>query len=123
MTDTTPTSTPTPVDPAELPATVRAYLAAHDARDVDAVLACCTDDAVVVDEGRTYRGQPEIAGWMRRSASEYTYTSALTGAARIDGQRWIATKHLEGDFPGGVVDLDFRFTLRGDHIAELVIAP
>jgi hypothetical protein len=119
MNDTTPTS----VDPAELPTTVRAYLAAHDSRDVDAALACCTDDAVVVDEGRTYRGRLEIAGWLRRSASEYTYTSTLAGAARIDEQRWIATNHLEGDFPGGVVDLDFRFTLRGDRIAELVIAP
>lgn len=119
MTDTTPTS----VDLAELPTTVRAYLAAHDARDVDAVLACCTGDAVVVDEGRTYRGKREIAGWLGRAASEYTYTSALTGAARIDGQRWIATNHLEGDFPGGVIDLGFRFTLRGDRIAELVIAP
>jgi hypothetical protein len=119
MNDTTPTS----VDPAELPTTIRAYLAAHDSRDVDAALACCTDDAVVVDEGRTYRGQHEIAGWLRRSASEFTYTSTPAGAARIDEQRWVATNHLEGDFPAGVVDLDFRFTLRGDRIAELVIAP
>ena len=50
------------VDPAELPATVRGYLAAHDARDVNAALARYTDDAVVVDDGRTYRGHGEIAG-------------------------------------------------------------
>jgi len=118
MSETTPTS----LDPVELPEPVRAYLAAHETRDVDAVLACCTHDAVVVDEGRTYRGHREIAEWLRGAASEYTYTSALSGAERIDDHRWIARNHLEGDFPGGVVDLEFRFTLGGDRVAELVIA-
>ena len=31
--------------------------------------------------------------------------------------------HLEGDFPGGVVDLRYKFTLTDDLISELVIAP
>jgi hypothetical protein len=29
----------------------------------------------------------------------------------------------EGDFPGGVAELRYRFTLDGDLIEELVIAP
>jgi hypothetical protein len=33
------------------------------------------------------------------------------------------TNHLEGDFPGGVVDLRYRFVLAGGLIAELEIAP
>ena len=36
---------------------------------------------------------------------------------------WIVVNHLEGDFPGGVVDLRYRFVMTGDLIAELVIAP
>jgi hypothetical protein len=31
--------------------------------------------------------------------------------------------HLEGDFPGGVVDLRYKFVLSTELIAELVIAP
>jgi hypothetical protein len=31
------------------------------------------------------------------------------------------THHLEGNFPGGQVDLHFRFTLRDGAIADLVI--
>jgi hypothetical protein len=31
--------------------------------------------------------------------------------------------HLEGNFPGGQVDLTNRFTLRGDLIAALEIVP
>jgi hypothetical protein len=31
--------------------------------------------------------------------------------------------HLEGNFPGGVVDLRYRFVVVDDLISELVIAP
>lgn len=110
-------------DMTELPEVVTTYLAAHRARDLDLALACYTDDAVAVDEGHTYRGRREIRGWLARAASEYTYTTELTGAHRVDDDHYVAVHHLEGDFPGGTVDLRFRFTLRGDHIAELVIEP
>jgi ketosteroid isomerase-like protein len=116
-------STPTRIDPDRLPAVVRDFLAAHAAHDVDAALSAYTDDAVVVDEARPHRGTAEIADWMSRAASAYTYTTELTGAARVDDAHWVVTHHLQGDFPGGTVDLDYAFTLRGDRIAALTIAP
>ena len=117
------TQTETRIDPADLPAVVHTYLTAHDAHDVDAALTAFTDDAVVVDEGRAHRGKEAIAAWMRQAASEYTYTSRLTGARGSDGADWVATHHLEGDFPGGVVDLDFHFTLQDGLVSALTIAP
>jgi hypothetical protein len=78
---------------------------------------------VVTDEGRTFRGTEEILGFLRNSGAEFSYTTELTGAQRVDDVRFVAVNHLEGDFPGGVVDLAYRFTLAGDRIAELVIAP
>ena len=39
----------------------------------------------------------------------------------IDDEHYTAINHLEGDFPGGVVDLHFRFALRDGRIARLVI--
>ena len=77
----------------------------------------------MTDEGRAFRGTQEILGFLRHSVSEFTYTTELTGARRVDDEHWVAVNHLEGDFPGGVVDLAYRFTLAGDRIAELVIAP
>jgi len=106
-----------------LPDPIPAYLAAHAARDADTAVGCFTADAVVVDEGRTHRGHDRIRTWLRRAATEYTYTTTLTGTRRLDDGRFEATHHLEGDFPGGVVDLHFRFALRDGHIAELVIEP
>lgn len=116
-------TTPNTIQPDQLPATIRGYLAAHDARDTDAALRAFTPTAVVVDDGTTYRGTEEIRGFLSRAGAEFTVTSTLVGAQRIGDARWAAIKHLEGDFPGGVVDLRYRFVMDGDAIAELVIAP
>jgi hypothetical protein len=114
----------TDIDITDLPATVRTYLTAHTARDTETALAGYTPDAEVTDEGHTYRGTEEIRGWLERSSSEYTFTTELTGAQRVDDRQWVAVSHLEGDFPGGVVDLRYRFTLdAADRIAVLTIAP
>jgi ketosteroid isomerase-like protein len=113
----------TAIEITDLPDTVRAYLTAHTARDTETALAAYLPDAEVTDEGLTHRGTEEIRRWLERSSSEYTFTTELTGAERLDDQRYVVTSHLEGDFPGGVVDLRYRFTVRDDRIAVLAIAP
>jgi ketosteroid isomerase-like protein len=114
----------TDIEITDLPTTVQAYLTAHTARDTDTALATYTADAVVTDDGHTYRGTEEIRGWLERSSSEYTFTTELTGAQHVGDRQWVAVSHLEGDFPGGVVDLRYRFTLDAeDRIAVLTIAP
>ncbi|ATO13812.1 DUF4440 domain-containing protein [Micromonospora sp. WMMA2032] len=111
------------ISPDELPETITQYLVAHQARDADAAVARFTPDASVTDEGRTHRGPEQIRDWLSHSSSEYTYTSELVAAARVDDRNYDAVHHLEGDFPGGVADLHFRFTLRDGLIARLVIEP
>jgi ketosteroid isomerase-like protein len=107
----------------QLPATIRGYLAAHVAGDADTALRAFTPTAVVVDDGSTYRGTDEIRAFLAEAGSEFTFTTALVAAERIDDTHWVAVNHLEGDFPGGVADLRYRFALAGDLVAELVIAP
>jgi ketosteroid isomerase-like protein len=111
------------IAPGGLPSVITAYLVAHQARDLDSAVAHYTADAVVTDEGHQYHGPGEISAWLSRSASEYTYTSTLTAAYRLDDDHFDAVHHLEGDFPGGVVDLHFRFALRDGRITRLVIEP
>ena len=116
-------TTPTSIHTDQLPATVRGYLAAHVARDADAALRAFTSTAVVVDEGTTYRGTGEIRRFLSEAGAEFNYTTELVGAQRVDDERWVATNRLEGDFPGGVAELHYRFAMDGDLIAELVITP
>ncbi|WP_250036636.1 nuclear transport factor 2 family protein [Paractinoplanes maris] len=108
---------------AELPATITAYLPAHQARDTQTAITAFATDAVVTDEGRTHRGRDEIRAWLDTGASEYTYTTEFVGATRTGAAHFDVVQHLEGDFPGGSADLHYRFVLDGATIAQLVIEP
>ena len=103
-----------------LPATVRGFMAAHIARDAG-LSTYLAEDVVVVDQGETVRG-PQAHTFLRDAGSEFEYTTEQTGAHRVDDTHWVVTVRLEGTFPGGVAELDYRFTLRDDLVAELVIA-
>ena len=115
------TTGPRTIETAELPELITSYLRAHRDRDLDVAMRSYASDATVTDEGRTYRGPAEIRAWLSRSASAYTFTIELTGAAKVDNDEYDVVQHLEGDFPGGVVDLHFRFWLRDGTIVRLVI--
>ncbi|MFI8185172.1 nuclear transport factor 2 family protein [Actinacidiphila glaucinigra] len=117
MNTTGPQSIPT----TGLPEVITRYLAAHRVRDTATAVSAFTADAVVTDEGATRHGAAAIGEWLETAAGEYTYTTELTGAERADAHHYVAVQHLEGDFPGGTVDLRYRFTLRDDLIARLVI--
>jgi ketosteroid isomerase-like protein len=117
------TSSSDTITPDQLPASIRNYLVAHTARDLDGAMSFYAEDATVVDEGNAYHGREEIRAWLATSATEYTYTTELVGARRIDDDHYVAIHHLEGDFPGGVADLQFKLTLHGGRIGELVIEP
>jgi ketosteroid isomerase-like protein len=105
-----------------LPTTVRELFAAHVVRDADAASSFLTEDAVVVDQGETFRGREEVHAFLRDAGSEFTYTTEQVGARRVDDAHWVVTVRLEGTFPGGIAELDYRFALRDGLIAELVIA-
>jgi ketosteroid isomerase-like protein len=110
-----------------LPPVISEYLVASDRGDAEAVASCFAEDAVVVDEGREWRGAAAIRRWRDTVATAYQYTVQVTGAealGQVDGaERHDVHIHLEGNFPGGQVDLTDRFALRGRRIARLEIAP
>jgi hypothetical protein len=105
-----------------LPDTIKTFMTALDAREADRALATLTADAVVTDEGRDYKGAEDIGAFIATAASEYTYTTEFTGATATETTADI-TQHLEGNFPGGVADLHYRFTLDGALISRVVIEP
>ena|SRR2546421_4229258 len=110
-----------------LPPVISGYLAASDRGDSEAVVRCFAEDAVVVDEGQQWRGPAAIRRWRDIVATAYDYTVQVTGAkalGKLDGvERHNVYLHLEGNFPGGEVDLTNRFALRDGRIARLEIVP
>ena len=110
-----------------LPTIISDYMTASDSGSVDAIVRCFTDDAVVVDENQEWRGRASIRQWREGVATAYKYTVELleiVPRGEVDGvERHDVYTHLEGNFPGGTVDLTNRFRLRDGLIARLEIVP
>ncbi|MFL1376659.1 nuclear transport factor 2 family protein [Nocardiopsis protaetiae] len=111
------------VDLDGLPETVAAYLAVHNTGDPEREAALFTADATVVDDGGTHVGIDAVTSWIRRAEAAFTYTATPVGAESAGRDRYTVVLHLEGDFPGGEIDLRHHFTLRDGRIADLVIEP
>lgn len=112
-----------PTNGLNAPSAITTFQAAHDRRDVRVALAQFTFDAQVVDDGRTYDGIAAVESFLQHAGSEFTYTRALLEAQEIAPDRWRITNRLEGDFPGGQVDLSYEFELVSGLIRRLTIAP
>jgi hypothetical protein len=108
---------------ADLPAAVITYLTSHRDGDADGALAAFADQATVTDEGHTHTGRAAVAGWLTTAGSEYTYTTEFRSAAKTGAGEYDVLQRLEGDFPGGVADLHYRFTMAGELVGRLVIEP
>jgi hypothetical protein len=102
---------------------VKRYFDADADRDVEAILALFADDAVVLDEGQTWSGPAAIRAWQLGPASRYRYTTEVTDIIRTGEDRVRATGRLEGNFPGGTAQLNWDFTIAGERISRLEIAP
>ena len=103
------------------PEVIARYLRAADEKDFQALAACFTEDGSVVDEGKTYVGRDAIRGWREGTVAQWTYTTTVTGTEQVAGNRYDVAIHLEGDFPGGEVDLTQAFTVSDGLIGHLVM--
>jgi|SRR6185312_15373096 len=106
-----------------VPDVITRYFKADARRDINAIIALFTEDAVVIDEGQTRRGTAEIQDWQEGPASQYQYTTEVLATKATGEDRFLVTGRLEGNFPGGTADLKWRFTVAGDRICYLEIAP
>src|SRR5258708_3715507 len=105
----------------DLPGPVAAYFAA-DKEGPEGVSRCFTENAVVKDEGHTYRGRAAIKQWKADVSTRYQYTSEPLVSEQKDG-KIVVTSQVTGSFPGSPVNLRFFFLLEGDKIASLEIIP
>lgn len=97
----------------QLPTAVTAFVDGWQAHDRAKVKALFAKDATVSDEGRTHRGQEEIDSWVDETIDLFSTTVTFLGA-RKDDEMVGASYRIEGDFPGGVVELEYQFRLNDD---------
>ena len=109
--------------PDPVPYVITRYFEADARRGIDAIMAVFTDDAVVIDEGQTWRGIGKIREWRQGPASRYQYTTEVFEVRGSGEDEYLVVGRLEGNFPGGSAELRWRFGLAGDRIRRLHIAP
>lgn len=103
-----------------LPSSVHTYFTAQAPQDRDALAAAFAPDAVVEDEGRSYRGPQEISAWWLAAKARYRHHAEpldMTGS----GGKTVIRATVTGDFPGSPAVLTFTFGLDGDRISALTI--
>jgi hypothetical protein len=104
-----------------LPTVVEKYFVQMDGDDKLAVADLFAPGAYVTDNGTTYRGDGEIRSWLSGEASEFTTTSRRL-VTETSGSSVIVVLRVEGNFPGGVVDLTIDFLLdSAERIRRLTI--
>jgi ketosteroid isomerase-like protein len=106
-----------------MPDVIRRYLEAQDRGDTAASLATFAPDAHVLDDGQDYRGLDAIRDWLTKASTQFSYTRTFLDAESERPSLWLVSNRLEGNFPGGVVDLRYVFTLVDGLIADLAIVP
>ncbi len=104
-------------------ALIRRYFELDADRDIDSIVALFSIDATVVDEGETRHGIAEIRAWQIGPASKYTYTTQILDTVALAPERYRITGRLTGDFPGGIAELKWDFTVAAGRITRLAIAP
>src|ERR1700712_3574898 len=96
------------------------YFALAPAADPEPYFAQFVRDAIVEDEGVTYRGVHAIRSW-RAAVPEVRYD--VLGVDAV-ADECVARAEISGEFPGSPVTLTFLFTFTEDgRVATLAIRP
>lgn len=104
----------------KLPSIIAEFVQAKNDFQVEAILACLADEAVVEDEGQKLRGTAAIRSWLERTHEQYDDRLEVIGL-RSDGSRHIVTAQVSGNFDGSPVPLDFDFLIAAGKISALSI--
>ncbi|MBP2704014.1 nuclear transport factor 2 family protein [Microbispora sp. RL4-1S] len=104
----------------ETPEPVRALLDAANAGDTAAFLAAFTEDGVVDDWGREFRGAGRIRDWSDAEFIGKQVSLAITRVAEQDGETVVAAQVGGNGFNG---PSHFAFRVAGDRVSRMTIRP
>ena len=105
----------------ELPPVIAEFFEATNRREFADFLSLFTADAHVNDEANDFHGA-EIADWIHRATADAKPIAEVTSVTR-DGDQWVVTAQVSGNFPGSPIPLHYSFTLKDSKIASLFIKP
>ena len=106
----------------DVPAAIRRFIDTTNAGDHEGFVAVFTQDALLSDWGREFRGRDAIGEWDRSDNIGRKSRFELLEVRRGDTEHeFVTTVVVTGGGFNGTSDL--AFTIRGDEVARLVITP
>lgn len=99
---------------------IKTYVDASNAHDVQSVLSCFSENAVVRDEGETLHGRKAIEDWITRTIEKYKFQFKPV-TFREDNAEVVVAIEVSGTFDESPITLDYHFTIEGDKILSLTI--
>jgi ketosteroid isomerase-like protein len=103
-----------------LPRVIKEYIDASNAHDVQAILSCFSDDAIVHDEEKDFRGKKMIEGWIVKTIEKYKFRFKPL-SLKSDDAKVAVSIEVSGTFPGSPVSPDYHFAIAGGKILSLAI--
>ena len=104
----------------KLPQIIADLLTAQEKYDADSFSECFSNDAVVFDEGKIYRGKKEIRKWNEMTNAKYkTKYEPLEISNTDDGI--ILTAKISGTFDGSPATIKYHFEIKNSQITSLRI--
>ncbi|SRR5258707_12713130 len=104
----------------ELPPVLAEFLEAQNKFDAEAFVRNFAADATVHDEGKDYRGLPQIKQWNEATNAKY-HTQMEAIELTANGQETILTVLMSGTFDGSPLPAKFCFIISDHKIKSLVV--
>jgi len=102
----------------KLPQSIETYFRAANAHDSQSLADCFTEEAVVHDEGKVYRGLAAIKEWNETTSKKYALTLEVISAKQENGET-VVTAQASGNFEGSPAAIDFYFVVTNQKITAL----
>ncbi len=103
-----------------LPQVIADLIAAQDKYDSEAFSETFSADAIVHDEGKTYRGRTEIRQWNEATNAKYK-TKYEPLEIKNDGDKFTLTARISGTFEGSPAIIKYHFETKEGKIRSLQI--
>ncbi|WP_085687282.1 MULTISPECIES: nuclear transport factor 2 family protein [unclassified Pseudomonas] len=91
-----------------LPEPITKYFASE--QNPEALAQCFKADAILKDDGQTYKGVQSITAFLGAASVKYNATTEPFDIGDDDGYHVVRAK-VTGDFPGSPTNLTYRFGL------------
>jgi ketosteroid isomerase-like protein len=104
----------------KLPRIISRYVDASNKHDVESILSCFSNDALVRDEREEFHGKKSIEGWIVKTIGKYKFQFKPLSLNDHDTEV-VVSMEVSGTFDGSPVTLDYHFAIEDDKILSLSV--